>query len=67
LSFRDVDALRRELERLRRSRRVLMDLLWRQLEERRVERRALEAENARLRRRLRALSTRRRRESLPLR
>lgn len=49
--------------RLRRSRRVLLDLLWLQEERFRLAVSELQAENARLRRRLRQLSAELRRKS----
>ncbi len=45
---RRVDALERELDRLRRSRRVLMELLWRLDRDWRAREVALEAANRRL-------------------
>ena len=48
---------RQEIIRLRRSRRVLIDLLWLRERQHALETSALAAENARLRRRLRRLSS----------
>jgi hypothetical protein len=57
------DARADDLVRLRRSRQVLMDLLWWREEEHRLSAARLAAENARLRRRVRWLSAELRRKS----